>query len=115
MAGQVSQILCQRGQAVEPGEPILLIAERSVREIVAYLDEDDGREIRENTPVLVSTPNGGGVMAESIVLRVSPGPGTAPAAVAQSERSRLRPRRGHRRFTGRGPHAGPMVDVKFLD
>ena len=72
VGGQVSQILCRRGQAVEPGEPILLIAEQSVREIVAYLDEDAGSKIRENTPVLIANQNGSGTVAESVVLRVGP-------------------------------------------
>jgi len=70
--GQVSQVLGRRGQSVMPGEPVVVIAEESVREIVAFLAEDDGREIVANTSVVVSTRDAGGTVAESVVLRVGP-------------------------------------------
>jgi multidrug resistance efflux pump len=116
VSGQVSQILCQRGQAVEPGEPILLIAERSVREIVAYLDEQDGENIVENTPVLVSSPNGGGVMAESVVVRVSPAIQELPPRMWRDPRV---PDYGRAVVIAVSPDVrltpGQLVDVKFLD
>jgi multidrug resistance efflux pump len=70
--GQVSQVLGRRGQSVMRGEPVVVIAEESVREIVAFLAEDDGRDIVANTSVLVSTRVAGGTVAESVVLRVGP-------------------------------------------
>jgi multidrug resistance efflux pump len=72
VSGQVSQILCSRGQSVTPGEPIVVVAEDSVREIIAFLAEDDGRPVGATTPVLVSTRTKSGTVAESVVLRVSP-------------------------------------------
>jgi multidrug resistance efflux pump len=70
--GQVSQVLCRRGQAVVPGQPVVVVSEDAVREIVAYLAEDDGREIVPSTRVVVSTRGAGGTVAESVVLRVGP-------------------------------------------
>ncbi len=70
--GQVTQVLCRRGQSVVPGEPIVMIAERDVREIVTFLAEDDARVVEPRTAVLVSSRNRGGTVAESVVLRVGP-------------------------------------------
>jgi multidrug resistance efflux pump len=72
VVGRVSQILGRRGQSVVPGEPIVMIAEQSVQEIVAYLNEEAGLQIRENSPVIVSSRNGGRTVAESVVVRVGP-------------------------------------------
>ena len=49
VSGQVSQILCRQGQSVVPGEPILTVAERSVQQIVAYLNEFDSPDVAVNT------------------------------------------------------------------
>ena len=70
VAGQVTQILCRKGQSIEPGEPVLTIAEDSVREIITFLDDGDTEPISSNTPVLLSSRSPGGTMAESVVLRV---------------------------------------------
>lgn len=72
VVGQVSQILCRRGQSVEPGEPILMIAERTVREIVAFLDEAEGSRVTPNSRVLIASRSGTGTVAESVVVRVGP-------------------------------------------
>jgi multidrug resistance efflux pump len=72
VVGRVSEILCRRGQAVRPGEPILLIAEQSVHEIIAYLDEETGSQVEPNQIVLVASSGESGTVAESVVLRVSP-------------------------------------------
>ena len=69
--GQVSQILCRRGQGVVAGEPIVTITDRSVREIVTYLTAADERPIGEHTPVVVSSLERPGQVAESFVMRVS--------------------------------------------
>jgi multidrug resistance efflux pump len=69
--GQVSQILCRRGQSVRPGEPIVTITDRTVRDIVTFLNEADDRPIGERTPVLVSSLERPGEYIESFVLRVS--------------------------------------------
>ena len=72
ISGQVSSILCRRGQTVVPGEPILTITERTVTEILAYLDESDGRDVYENTQVQVASLREPARIAESFVLRVGP-------------------------------------------
>ena len=69
--GQVSQILCRRGQSVTAGEPIVTITDRTVRDIVTFLKETDERPIGERTPVLVSSLERPGQFVESFVLRVS--------------------------------------------
>jgi len=69
--GQVSQILCRRGQSVKAGEPIVTITDRTVRDIVTFLKETDDRPIGERTPVLVSSLERPGQRIESFVLRVS--------------------------------------------
>jgi hypothetical protein len=43
-----------------------------VQEIVAYLSEEDGLEVGESTPVIISSRAGGRTLAESRVLRVGP-------------------------------------------
>jgi hypothetical protein len=50
----------------------VVVSEDSVREIVAFLAEDDGREIAPSTRVVVSTRGAAGTVAESVVLRVGP-------------------------------------------
>lgn len=70
--GQVSQILCRRGKAVVAGEAVVVVAEDSVREIVAFLAEDDSRPVAPSTPVMVSTRGAEGTVSESVVLRVGP-------------------------------------------
>jgi len=72
VSGQISQLLCRRGQSVVPGEPILMVAERSAREILAYLGEGDGTRVVRDSPVLVSSRNDPSRVAESRVVRVSP-------------------------------------------
>ena len=116
VVGRVSQILCRRGQAVEPGEPILLITEQSVREIVAYLGEEDGARIREDSPVLVSSGNGGRTVAESVVLRVSPGVQMLPQRLWSDPRV---PSYGRAvviaAYPGMNLSPGQLVEVKFLE
>jgi multidrug resistance efflux pump len=68
--GQVTRILCRQGQSVRPGEPIVTITDRTVRNIVTYLASADDRTIRENSPVLVSSLDRPGQVSESLVTRV---------------------------------------------
>lgn len=72
VAGRVSRILAARGQSVVAGEPILLIEEESVREIVAYLREGDVRPVAPNSKVRVTSVRSGRV-ADSVVTAVGPG------------------------------------------
>ena len=72
VTGQVSALLCRQGQAVLPGEPILTVTERTPREIVAYLNENDGETARQSARVLVASRTEPGRVAESLVVRVGP-------------------------------------------
>jgi multidrug resistance efflux pump len=72
VAGQISQLLCRKGQSVVPGEPILTVSEPSVTEIVAYLDETVEEPAKVNTRVRVASLKDPTKIAESIIVRVSP-------------------------------------------
>jgi len=71
--GRVSFVYGRRGQAVIPGEPVVMISERTVNEIVAYLAEADGLLIEEQQQVRLISHTRPGVVSDSVVLRVSPG------------------------------------------
>jgi multidrug resistance efflux pump len=72
VAGRVSRILAARGQSVVAGEPILLIEEESVKEIVAYLREGDIRAVAPSSKVRITSVRSGRV-ADSVVIAVGPG------------------------------------------
>ena len=72
VAGRVSRILAARGQSVVAGEPILLIEEESVKEIVAYLREGDIRPVAPSSKVRITSVRSGRV-ADSVVIAVGPG------------------------------------------
>jgi len=71
--GRVSSVFGRRGQTVVPGEPVVIISERTVNEIVAYLAEADGLRVEEQQPVRLVSHTRPGVVADSVVLRISPG------------------------------------------
>jgi multidrug resistance efflux pump len=70
VSGQVTSILCRRGETVVAGEPVLTVAERSVKDIVAYLSESESRNVLERTPVRISALRDPGRVAESVVVQV---------------------------------------------
>jgi multidrug resistance efflux pump len=70
VAGEVSQILCRKGQAIAPGEPVVVIAERVPGEILAYLPEVAAGRLRPNSAVAVSRRADPSRTAESRVTRV---------------------------------------------
>ncbi|MEE8411777.1 MAG: hypothetical protein V3S47_04695, partial [Acidobacteriota bacterium] len=70
--GRVSYVYGRRGQAVIPGEPVVMISERTVNEIVAYLTEADGLLVEQQHPVRLVSRTRPGIVADSVVLRVSP-------------------------------------------
>jgi multidrug resistance efflux pump len=115
VTGQVSEILARRGQSVSPGDPIVVVAEGSVREIVAYLSEDDGREIAPSTPVMVSTRGAGGTVSESVVIRVGPAIQELPPRLWRNPR---RPDYGRAVVIAAVPGMqltpGELVNIKFL-
>jgi len=116
VSGQISEILCRRGQSVRPGDPVVVVAEGSVREIVAFLAEDDGRAIAPSTPVMVSTRAGGGTVSESVVIRVGRSIQELPPRLWRNPR---RPDYGRAVVIAAVPGMrltpGELVNVKFLD
>jgi len=71
--GRISQVFSRRGQAVVPGEPVVIISERTVQEIVAYLAEADGLKVEPQQAVRLVSHTRPGIVSDSVVLRVSPG------------------------------------------
>jgi multidrug resistance efflux pump len=70
VTGQVSQVLCSEGQAVRPGDPVLTIVESSIRDIVIYVDEADGRRFAARSPVVVTRRAPARGSAESVIVSV---------------------------------------------
>ena len=116
VAGQVASILCRTGQSVVPGEPIAVVTEESVREIVAFVGEDDGIEVKEQTPVLITSRRARGAAAESVVLKVGDGIQALPARLWRDPRTADY---GRTIVIASTPamllQPGELVDIKFLD
>jgi len=70
VSGQVTQVLCQRGQAVDPAVPIVVIADKEVAEILAYLPEVAAGRVRPKSVVTVARRSDPSRAAESVVTRV---------------------------------------------
>jgi len=70
VAGQVTRLLCREGQAVVSGEPIAIVTERTVQEVVTYLVEQDAARVAVSTPVIL-TSRASGTTGESLVVRVA--------------------------------------------
>jgi multidrug resistance efflux pump len=85
IAGQVSQLLCRHGQSVVPGEPIMMVAERATREILAFLP--DGEEAQRDAAVLVSSRANPDRAVESRILRVGPTVQELPARLWRDSRT----------------------------
>jgi len=84
VAGQVSQVLCRRGQTVLAGEPILTIVEHGVQEIVTFIAESDNRIVQRQSTVRVSSIARPERIAESYVVRTGPGIEQLPERLWQS-------------------------------
>ena len=70
VAGEVVQVLARKGQAVAPGDPIVVIAERIPAEIVAYLPEAAAGRLTERSLVTVIRRADPSRSVESVVTRV---------------------------------------------
>jgi multidrug resistance efflux pump len=68
--GQVTLIPGREGQAVVAGEPVVMIADNKVREIVAYLGETNPSDVKTRQSVEVRSLSHPRHVAESVVLRV---------------------------------------------
>jgi HlyD family secretion protein len=70
--GTVSQMIRGVGEAVRPGEPILVVSARRASSIVAYASDFQIGEIKEGMPVELITQAGGGRIVGSKVVSVGP-------------------------------------------
>jgi multidrug resistance efflux pump len=73
VAGQVSLVAGREGQAVVAGEPVVMVSDVAVREIVAYLGETNPSEIEPNATVELRSLSRPREVATSKVLRVGDG------------------------------------------
>jgi len=73
VSGQVSLVAGREGQAVVAGEPVVMVSDTSVREIVAYLGETNPAEIEPNATVELRSLSRPTEVADSKVLRVGEG------------------------------------------
>jgi len=72
IAGSVSHVLSHPGQALLAGEPVVLVTRSYATEIVAYLPEQDPRIAKRRQTVMLARRSNPRVVAESVVLRISP-------------------------------------------
>ena len=72
ISGQVVNVLCQLGQAVRPGEPILTIGEHGASEVIGYMMEPAAQDVRENMKVGVTRATEPGKSIVALVSRISP-------------------------------------------
>jgi multidrug resistance efflux pump len=73
VSGQVSLVAGREGQAVVAGEPVVMVSDTSVREIVAYLGETNPAQIEPNATVELRSLSRPTEVADSKVLRVGEG------------------------------------------
>lgn len=113
--GQVTAIFARTGQSVRPGDPILSVAESSVREIVAYLDESDSTPVAPQTRVMIASRSRPQAAAESVVVNVGPGVQAKPERLWRDPRV---PDYGRAvviaAAPGLGLVPGELVEVRFL-
>jgi multidrug resistance efflux pump len=76
--GRISSVVGHRGQAILPGEPIVTVSERTIEAVVAYLSSEDGVDVSAQQTVRLVSLDRPGMMADSVVLRVSPGTDIIP-------------------------------------
>ena len=72
VSGQVSDVLARQGQSLLPGEPVARLVGTRAADIVAYLPEGVGAEVRAGDLVRVARPAQPWENAEAIVERVGP-------------------------------------------
>lgn len=71
--GRVSRVLGRPGQAVTPGETIVVIGDRAVTQVVGYAAEADADVIHESMPALIARVGRPAAVAEARVIRVGAG------------------------------------------
>lgn len=78
VSGRVSQVLARPGQAVVPGEPVVLVVERAATEIIAFASGRVSDRIVERTEVIANRRASPNVVAESLITAVGPAIQTLP-------------------------------------
>lgn len=73
VAGRVTQVLARSGQAILPGEPLVLVVEHAASEIIAFAPEPFAGRIAERARATATRRQAPFSTAESIVARVGPG------------------------------------------
>lgn len=72
IGGQVRSLLASAGQMVLTGEPVMVVTDRRVNEVVMYLPEGQAHRLAPQTKVLVSPVSHPDQVAEAVVARLSP-------------------------------------------
>ncbi len=73
VAGRITQVLCQAGQAVRPGEPIAVLSERLATQVIGYAKESGPLPIRENMTVEISRSSQPLTVASAVITRMGAG------------------------------------------
>ena len=79
VSGRVCSIVCGPGQAVRPGDEIVIIAADTGREVLAYVRERGGVQPKEGMTVLVRPRYGQVAPVQASVVRVGPAVEQMPA------------------------------------
>lgn len=72
VTGCVRQVLARTGQAVVPGEPVVVVAETVASEVLAYLPETGDSDPRPQDRVLVSHLGRPNTVVEAMIDRIGP-------------------------------------------
>ena len=112
VAGRVSQVLATPGQAVVAGEPIVILDQDGVEDVVAWLRQ--GQDVPLSTRVRLVEMDSGRI-AESVVTGVSPGIDALPQRLWRDARV---PEYGRGVMIAASPELsltpGALVRVRFL-
>lgn len=68
--GRVTRVLCQAGQGVRAGEPIMVIGERTATEVIGYIAEADATRVKEKMPVEIVRVENGQTICQASVTRI---------------------------------------------
>lgn len=84
VTGRVRRIVAQTGEAVVPGDPVVVITPRFANEVIAYLPEADLGRVRENTPATVQAGGWSLAAVEAVVGSLAPGVEVLPKRLWRS-------------------------------
>jgi len=114
-SGLVSQVFYSQGGTVLAGTPLLTITSPASHRAVAYIKEDEAREIKQGDAVLVSCQRKAGSVIKARILKVSPKFEEVPERV---RRNPALPEWGRAIIVGNFPlghfHPGESVNIRLL-